>query len=138
MIQKLNNWNENIAGGLEVFVTNTDHIASDGATLRELVNYNLDIQLVSDRYFQVFEWLHLLSRQVNILLGIILAVVCVNMISIILILVMERTQMIGLLKALGGDDRLIRSVFIYNGINLIFKGLLFGNILGLGLCFLQY
>jgi lipoprotein-releasing system permease protein len=64
-------------------------------------------------------------------------VVCVNMISIVLILVMERTQMIGMLKALGGNDRFIRSIFIFNGISLIIKGLLLGNVIGLGLCFLQ-
>jgi lipoprotein-releasing system permease protein len=62
----------------------------------------------------------------------------VNMISIILILVMERTQMIGMLKALGATDNLIRSVFVYNGIALIVKGLLLGNAIGLGLCYIQY
>src|SRR5436190_2810799 len=60
------------------------------------------------------------------------------MISIVLILVMERTQMIGLLKALGATDRLIRSVFLYNGVSLILKGLVLGNFLGLGLCYIQY
>jgi lipoprotein-releasing system permease protein len=100
--------------------------------------YDIKVIWVSDKYAQVFEWLNLLSRQVNILLIIILAVVCVNMVSIVLILVMERTQMIGMLKALGANNKLIRSVFIHNGINLITKGLLFGNVMGLGLCYLQY
>ena len=93
---------------------------------------------MSDKYIQVFEWLGLISRQVKILLGVILIVVCVNMISVVLILVMERTQMIGALKAMGAKDRLIRSVFIYNGINLISRGLIYGNVIGLGLCYLQY
>lgn len=79
-----------------------------------------------------------MSRQVNILLVIILTVVCVNMISIVLILVMERTQMIGILKALGASDGLIRNIFVHSGVSLIVKGLLFGNVLGLGLCFVQY
>jgi lipoprotein-releasing system permease protein len=87
---------------------------------------------------QVFEWLDLLSRQVNILLDIILTVVCLNMISIVLILVMERTQMIGMLKALGGNDGFIRSIFIHSGVKLIVKGLFWGNLLGLGLCYIQY
>jgi lipoprotein-releasing system permease protein len=68
---------------------------------------------------------------------IILVVVCVNMISVILILVMERTQMVGIMKAMGAQDSLIRSVFVYNGMSLITKGLLLGNAIGLGLCFLQ-
>jgi lipoprotein-releasing system permease protein len=102
------------------------------------MDFDLNIERVSDRYQQVFEWLNLLSRQVNILLGIILTVVCVNMISIVLILVMERTQMIGMLKALGGGDKLIRSIFVYQGVSLILKGLLLGNAIGLGFCYLQY
>jgi lipoprotein-releasing system permease protein len=178
MIQRLNQWPDSVAGGLEVFV-NPDHfgrnelqsqqveqifqdemlttpekiLASLGTYLSfdhqqaaidrsatdigEMMDYDLNIEMVKDRYLQVFEWLHLLSRQVNILLCIILTVVCVNMISIVLIIVMERTQMIGMLKAVGASNRLIRSVFVYNGIRLIVKGLLLGDFLGLGLCFIQ-
>ncbi|HYF70233.1 MAG TPA: FtsX-like permease family protein [Ohtaekwangia sp.] len=102
------------------------------------MDYNLYIERVSDRYQQVFEWLKLLSRQVTILLCIILIVVCVNMISIVLILVMERTQMIGMLKALGASNKTVRSVFVYNGISLIVKGLAMGNLVGLGLCAIQH
>ncbi len=138
MIQRLNDWPDSVAGGLEVFVTDPDNVDNAGVAIGEMMDYDLNIERVSDRYIQVFEWLDLLSRQVNILLGIILTVVCVNMISIVLILVMERTQMIGMLKALGASNGFIRSIFIYNGVNLILKGLLLGNILGLGLCFIQY
>jgi lipoprotein-releasing system permease protein len=102
-----------------------------------LNDYDQNIELIEDRYIQIFEWLGLISRQVNILLGIILAVISVNMISIVLILVMERTQMIGMLKALGARDGIVRSIFVYSGINLVLKGLLLGNVLGLGLCYLQ-
>lgn len=138
MIQRLNDWPDSVAGGLEVFVTNPERIDQAGAAIGERMDFDLNIERVSDRFIQVFEWLELLSRQVNILLGIILTVVCVNMISIVLILVMERTQMIGMLKALGASNGFVRSVFIYNGVNLILKGLLLGNLLGLGLCFIQY
>lgn len=181
MIQKLNDWPDSLAGGLEVVINtdaydkgelrseyldvvmeseaafgsgplekiwiyisewwNYDHEAIVMEKAREDIgmmnDYDQNIELVSEKYIQIFEWLDLLSRQVNILLGVILVVVCFNMISIVLILVMERTQMIGMLKALGANDGLIRSVFIYNGVNLILKGLVLGNILGLGLCFLQ-
>jgi lipoprotein-releasing system permease protein len=136
MIQKLNDWRDSLAGGLEVFLKDPKYL--EEATYDLDFYYNIKVIWVSDKYAQVFEWLNLLSRQVNILLIIILAVVCVNMISIVLILVMERTQMIGMLKALGANNKLIRSVFIHNGIDLIGKGLLFGNVLGLGLCYLQY
>lgn len=177
LIQRLNDWPDSVAGGLEVFV-NPDHfskaelrsekvqtilgddipfidkisgllgaflsfdfnaaaIDKSAENIGEMMDYDLNIEKVSDRYIQVFEWLHLLSRQVNILLGVILTVICVNMISIVLILVMERTQMIGMLKAIGASNALIRSIFVYNGVALILKGLFLGNLLGLGLCFIQ-
>jgi lipoprotein-releasing system permease protein len=138
MIQRLNDWSDSIAGGLEIFVTDPGQIDEAGFAVGETMDFDLNIERIRDKYIQVFEWLHLLSRQVNILLGIILIVVCVNMISIVLILVMERTQMIGMLKALGANSQFIRSIFIFNGINLVFRGLLLGNLIGLGLCFLQY
>lgn len=139
LIQRLNDWNDSIAGGLEVFVKNTTERGIDaaGITVGESMDYDLSIERVSDRFIEVFEWLNLLSRQVNILLVIILTVVCVNMISIVIILVMERTQMIGILKALGAHDGFIRRIFLSQGILLIFRGLFFGNLLGLGLCYLQ-
>jgi lipoprotein-releasing system permease protein len=177
LIQRLNDWPDSVAGGLEVFVNpdafsrsllqsdEVDRIFDEDEPLRyklwqtletylsfdpqnaavsrsaeaigEAMDYDYNIEKVSDKYLQIFEWLHLLSRQVNILLGVILFVICMNMISIVLILVMERTQMIGMLKAVGATNSLVRSIFIYNGISLIVKGLAFGNLIGLGLCFIQ-
>ncbi|HEY3402188.1 MAG TPA: ABC transporter permease [Ohtaekwangia sp.] len=144
MIQRLNGWADEYAGGVEIFVRDPNNIKQAQATLEEMMdqdlekNFDKNVESVSDKFINVFEWLNLLSRQVNILLVIILTVICVNMISIVLILVMERTQMIGMLKALGAGNKLIRTVFIYQGISLIVKGLLLGNFIGLGLCYLQY
>jgi lipoprotein-releasing system permease protein len=138
MIQRLNDWPDSVAGGLEVFVRDPEQIDNAGIAIGEMMDFDLNIERVSDRFIQVFEWLELLSRQVNILLGIILFIVSVNMTSVLLILVMERTQMIGMLKALGASNGFIRSIFIYNGVNLILRGLVLGNLLGLGLCFIQY
>jgi len=104
----------------------------------EAMDYDHKIDQTNHTFGPVFQWLDLIQRQVVIFLVIILVVVCVNMISVVLILVMERTQMVGMLKALGARDRLVRSVFVYNGVSLIFRGLFFGNLLGLGVCFLQY
>jgi lipoprotein-releasing system permease protein len=186
MVQRLNDWAPNEAGGLEIEVdmksyneftlwredftryvsyiqeeidndpevTNKffatisaildykfdfDKVAMEESARKigESMDYDLYLQTVRDKYIQVFEWLDLIKRQVKILLVVILVVVCVNMISVILILVMERTQMVGILKAMGAQNRFIRSVFLYNGMNLIAKGLFFGNVVGLGLCFLQ-
>jgi lipoprotein-releasing system permease protein len=137
LIQRLNDWPDSVAGGLEVFVNDVDKVDETYTQIGEAMDFDLLTEKVSDKFIQVFEWLGLVSRQVKILLGVILIVVCVNMISVVLILVMERTQMIGLLKAMGSTERTIRSVFVYQGINLIFRGLLLGNVIGLGLCFLQ-
>lgn len=138
MVQRLNDWRDSIAGGLQVYVKDVERVDEALAAIGDEMDYDLYIEKVSDKYVQVFEWLHLISRQVNILLGVILTVVCVNMISVILILVMERTQMIGLLKAIGAPNRVIRNIFVYNGISLVWRGMLFGNAIGLGLCYLQY
>lgn len=138
LVGRLNDWADSVAGGLEVFVKDVNQIDAAFDALGASIDYDLYVEKVSDTYQQVFEWLNLISRQVRILLGIILIVVCVNMISVVLILVMERTQMVGVLKAMGATDRLVRSIFIYNGINLILNGLFYGNVLGLGICFLQY
>ncbi len=138
MVQRLNGSNDSTAGGLQIYVKDVSRIDEATAAIKENMEYDLFGEKAGDTYIQVFEWLGLVGRQVYILLGIILTVVCVNMISVILILVMERTHMVGVLKAVGANNRLIRTVFIYNGISLIVKGLVYGNILGLGLCYLQY
>lgn len=138
LIQRLNDWSDSLAGGLEVFIADPDQVDNAAMMIGEMMDFDLNIERVQDRFVQVFEWLELLSRQVNILLGIILFVVCVNMVSIVVILVMERTQMIGMLKALGATNGFIRSIFIHSGISLILKGLFWGNLIGLGLCYIQY
>jgi len=143
LIQRLNDWSDSIAGGIEIYLRDNVSVEEAQLKLESLLekdmkkNFDKDAETIREKYLQVFEWLDLLDRQVGILLVIILFVICVNMISIILILVMERTQMIGILKALGASNGLIRSVFIYNGIGLIAKGLFLGNLLGIGFCFLQ-
>ncbi len=137
LIQRLNDWPDSVSGGLEVFVKPGKDLEEMSFEIGETMDFDLNIEPATVRYAQIFDWLHLLNRQVNILLAIILTVVCVNMISIVLILVMERTQMIGLLKAVGARNGTIRSIFVFSGVNLIFKGLLYGNLIGLGLAFIQ-
>jgi lipoprotein-releasing system permease protein len=139
LLQRLNNWPDSVAGGLQVYLKDSkpEQIQAAYEVLIDAIPFDLYAEKTSDRYIQVFEWLGLITRQVNLLLVIILCVVCVNMISVVLILVMERTSMIGLLKALGSPNKLIRRIFIYQGVNLIIIGLLVGNIIGLGICFLQ-
>ena len=138
LIRRLNDWGDNIAGGMEVFVTDLNKLDEAEMIIRTNMEYDQGVEKVRDKYIQVFEWLDLISRQVNIFLGIILFVVCVNMISIVIILIMERTGMIGTLKALGSSNGLIRRIFSYSGIRLVGIGMIFGNLLGIGVCILQY
>lgn len=123
-----------------IFGFDQDKAALDEALLQigESIDYDLNIETVRDKFINVFEWLDLIKRQVKILLGIILFVISVNMISVILILVMERIPMVGILKSMGGTDKLVRTIFMFSGSNLIARGLLWGNAIGLGICWLQY
>ncbi|MFM8914295.1 MAG: ABC transporter permease [Flammeovirgaceae bacterium] len=123
-----------------IFGFDQDKAALDEALVRigESIDYDLNIETVRDKFINVFEWSDLIKRQVKILLGIILFVISVNMISVILILVMERIPMVGILKSMGGSDKLVRTIFMFSGSHLIARGLLWGNAIGLGVCWLQY
>ncbi|MCU0382669.1 MAG: ABC transporter permease [Cyclobacteriaceae bacterium] len=137
-VRKLNDWADTLAGGIEVFIKNPDRAEYAATELSNHIDYDQMVITTRDKFQNIFQWLDLLARQVRILLAIILVVICVNMISVILIMVMERTAMIGLLKALGSGDTLIRKVFLQLGVSLIGRGLVWGNVVGIGFCALQY
>ncbi|MEM7552019.1 MAG: FtsX-like permease family protein [Bacteroidota bacterium] len=138
LIQRLNNWGDTLVGGYEVFLKKPLNVDYAHEELYRYIDYDLYIQKISNIYIQIFDWLGLLERNVYIFLGLILFVACFNMISILLILIMERTQMIGVLKALGATNQQVRKVFLYNGMLIVSKGMAIGNGIGLGICALQY
>ncbi len=138
LVRRINNWPDSVAGGLEVFISDTDELEKAEQDLFNSVGIDLYVDKVSDRFIQIFDWLNLLNRNVVILLTIILFVSGTSIISIMLILIMERTQMIGTLKALGSSNRFIRNVFLWNGIQLILRGLLLGNVIGISIGAIQY
>ncbi len=138
LIRRINGWEENEVGGVEVFVSDLGKIDEVHEELFDTLGFDLFVEKVSDRYLQIFDWLALLNRNVVIFLVLILFVAGFSMVSILLILIMERTQMVGLLKALGSSNQLIRRVFLANGVRLVFRGLVWGNGLALGLGLLQY
>jgi len=119
-------------------LNNVNQIDPVQQKLYEKYGYDLYVQKTSNKFLQVFEWLSLIDNNVNILLFMVLFVASFNMISIILILILERTPMIGTLKALGATNGLIRRIFVYNGMQMILKGMLIGNIFGLGLALIQW
>lgn len=143
LVQRLNNWQPDEVGGFEIFVTNFNgegigQLDKAYDLVFDEMDQDMAIEKITDKYLSLFDWLALLNRNVVVFLTLILFVACFNMISILLILMMERTAMIGLLKAVGSTDWQIRKIFLYNGITLITRGLVFGNLLGIGVCALQH
>ncbi|WP_436515889.1 ABC transporter permease [Ekhidna sp. To15] len=137
LLRRMNNWPDSIAGGIEVFISDTDKLDQAETELYNMLSIDLYVDKVTDRYLQIFEWLNMLNRNVVILLTIIIFVSGTSIISILLILIMERTQMIGILKAVGASNQMIRRVFVLNGLQLIVKGLLWGNFIGLSIGMIQ-
>jgi lipoprotein-releasing system permease protein len=138
MIQRLNDWEPDQVGGYEIFLKQGTDIDEAETEIFDKVNSDQFVNNSKQKYNQYFEWLDLLNQNVRVFLGLILFVACFNMAAVLFILIMERTNMIGLLKAVGADNGLIRRIFYFSGIRLTLKGLLYGNVLALGLAALQY
>jgi lipoprotein-releasing system permease protein len=92
---------------------------------------------VADKYASIFEWIKIFENNISGIIGIMIIVAGINMITALLVLILERTQMIGLLKALGTNNFSIRKLFLYNAAYLILLGMFWGNVIGLGLLFAQ-
>lgn len=137
LIRQLNLWADTLTGSYELFIQDFEQLDKVQQKLFEEVDYDFAVERIVDRNLQTFEWLQLLNRNVVIFLTLILFVASFNMISILLILIMERTSMIGTLMAIGASGKLLRGIFISNGMWLVLKGMLWGNLIGLGLGFLQ-
>lgn len=136
-LQKLNNWDDNQVSGLEVYVDDFNRIETIEKAIYKIIPYDLDTENMKERYPQIFEWLQLQDINVIVILVLIILVSTVSMISTLLVLIIERTRMIGVLKALGARNKQIRSVFLIQAAYIIIIGLVIGNALGLGLAFLQ-
>ena len=137
-IQKLNGWENNQVGGFEILIDNFDELDEITAKVYEKIPYNLNAQSIKEKNPQLFDWLDLQDINVRVILILMLIVGGVNMVTALLILILERTRLVGILKALGATNWSVRKVFLYNAVYLILKGLFWGNIIGLGIAFLQY
>ncbi len=136
-IQRLNKWEEDQIGAFELFVEDFDEIERIGNAVYVETASTLDTQTIRQKYGSIFEWLDLFDFNIILIIGIMILVAGINMITAILVLILERTQMIGILKALGSSDWSVRKVFIYNAMYLIVLGLFFGNVIGIGLLLIQ-
>lgn len=136
-IQRLNKWEDDQIGAFEVFVNDFDNIVPIGNEVYNETSSTLDTQTIRQKYASIFEWLDLFDFNIIMIIGIMILVAGINMITALLVLILERTQMIGILKALGSSDWSVRKVFLYNAIYLIGVGLFWGNVIGIGLLLIQ-
>jgi len=143
-IKRLNGWTDDQVSGFEIFIDDFDRLDEMTMAVRDEVGYRLledetkfKITNIRLRYPQIFDWLNFQDMNVFIIITLMLLVAGFNMISGLLILILERTNMIGILKALGSNNGTIRKMFLYQASYLIVKGLFWGNIIGIGLAFLQ-
>ncbi|HBS85283.1 MAG: ABC transporter permease [Bacteroidetes bacterium GWF2_38_335] len=144
-IQKLNNWNENQVSGFEIMINDFDNLDELTGEVKNLAGYTynedgtkLKVESIKEKYPQEFDWLELQDINVWVILIIMIAVAGINMISSLLILILERTTMIGILKSLGAQNWSIRKIFLYNAGFLIGRGLLWGNIAGIAVSLIQF
>jgi len=144
-VQALNDWPADSFSGLEVLINDFNKIDEVGdkvydATANKFTKEGnaYSTQTIKQLNPQIFSWLDLLDMNVWVILILMLAVAGFNMISGLLILILERTNMIGILKSLGSTDWSVRKIFLYHSFFLIGKGMLWGNIIGLSLCAIQY
>ena len=137
-VQKLNKWSENEIGGFEVILDSFDNIETKGEEIYSNIGATLNSKTILETYPTVFEWIQLFDNNVWFIIAIMILVAGINMITALLVLILERVKMIGILKALGSNNTSIRKIFLYNAAYLILKGLMWGNIIGLSIIFIQY
>lgn len=136
-IQRINKWHSNQVGAFEVFVNDFNDIANIGNQVYQQTPSIFDVKTIIEKYSYIFEWLKLFDFNIIIILTIMILVATINMIVALLVLILERTQMIGILKALGANSWSIRKIFLYNAFYLIVRGLFWGNLIGVSLLLIQ-
>jgi len=144
-VRKLNNWSENEVSGFEVLVNDFRNLDQAEKKVSNLILRHtrpdspvLQVVSIKEKYRQIFDWLGLLDMNVWIILVLMVLVAGFNMVSSLLVIILERTQMIGILKAMGARNWSVRKVFLYFSGMLILKALIWGNVVGVGICLLQY
>lgn len=137
LIRRLNNWSATEVGGYELRVNDFNKLDEIETRVYENLDLKLKSFTVKQSYPSIFEWLSLLDVNTQVILVLMLAVAVINMISALLIMILERTNMIGILKALGNTNWEVRKIFLYNATYLIGLGLIWGNLLGIGLGLIQ-
>ncbi|WP_130736661.1 FtsX-like permease family protein [Flavobacterium sp. J27] len=136
-VQKINKWNKDQVGSFEVFLDDFTQISQKGQEIYKEIPPTYNSVTILDKYYSIFEWLKLFDFNIVVILVVMILVSTINMIVALLVLILERTQMIGILKAVGASNWNVRKIFIYNAGHLIVRGLLWGNSIALVLLLLQ-
>ncbi|WP_432672955.1 ABC transporter permease [Flavobacterium sp. SM2513] len=142
-IQRMNKWETDEVGAFEIFVNDFDKIEELGSAVykgtfnKQDQSKPFDSKTIVEKYYFIFEWLKMFDINIQIILIVMIFVATINMVVALLVLILERTQMIGILKALGGNNWSIRKIFLYNALYLIGKGLFWGNAIGIGILLIQ-
>lgn len=136
-IQKINKWEENEVGGFEVLLHDFDQLKNSGNEIYDHIDPKLNAFTIAEKYPAIFEWLDLFDINIAVIIGIMILVAGINMITALLVLILERAPMVGVLKALGNNNWSIQKIFLYNAAYLIGVGLFWGNLIGLGLLYIQ-
>ncbi len=131
-IQRINKWESSQVGGFEVLLEDFDAIESKGIVIYESLPPELTSSTIYEDFPEIFDWLALFDNNIILILVIMVMIAGINMITALLVLILERAQMIGILKAMGAGDKSIAKIFLYNAAYLILIGLFWGNLIGLG------
>ena len=136
-IQRINKWQPDQIGAFEVFIDNFGELKKKGQEVYEKIDSGLNTKTIQEKYAYIFEWLQLFDFNIIVILTVMVIVATINMVVALLVLILERTQMIGVLKSIGANNWQIRKIFLYNAFYLIVKGLFWGNFIGIGLVLIQ-
>ncbi|SHG48656.1 ABC transporter permease [Winogradskyella jejuensis] len=136
-VQRINKWDEDQVGAFEIFIEDFSKIEETGELVYREIPSLMKSTTITKKYSSIFEWIKIFDNNTYGIIAIMILVAGINMITALLVLILERTQMIGILKALGTANWSVRKVFLYNASYLIGLGLLWGNVIGLGLLFAQ-
>jgi len=131
LISEINGWDPGKVGGFDVFVKDFDDFAQSLDAIEKTIPYNMGTEPITVVQAQLFEWLDVIGRNVLVMFILVAMVAGFNLTATLLIMVVERRKMVGVLKAMGAENSLIRNIFIRNGLSIMFQGMLWGNAIGL-------
>jgi len=138
IVRSLYGWDENQVGAFEIFLHDDHTLDLDTNTIYDSVDALVDVQHIEEQFPEIFNWIRLFGTNISLIIIIMIVVGGVNMITALLVLILEQTQLIGITRVLGAKVGSLQYLFLIQGAYLIGVGLIWGNLIGLGLLFLQH